>query len=142
MSSGELNISGGFFSENEASSRGGVIVVEDGTFHLEGGIFENNKAVEGGVGFIKLDGTRALVTGGNYSGNEADNGGVFYVDEHTIFTVSLEGCPEMTRQLVCPPFDTEPFSICPSIPRRKGDIREWTSQEKGSWNGRPLSHLR
>lgn len=97
--------------------------MEQGTFLLEGGIFENNKADEGGVGFIRLDGTHALVTGGNYSGNEADNGGVFYVDENTIFTVSLERCRGMARQLVFFPFDTEPLSVCPSIPGRGGDMR-------------------
>lgn len=89
---------------------------DEAKLFLEGGIFNNNNAADGGVVFIEKEGSQAVVTGGNYSGNKADNGGVFYVEKETNFTVSQEGCREMTRQLVCFRFDIQPSSVRPFDP--------------------------
>lgn len=85
--SGELTILGGIFENNEGE-RGGVWYLSDeiASIELWDGVFKDNSGNQGGVGGIAKKST-AYVYGGNYTGNRADDGGVFHVEADAVFEV-------------------------------------------------------
>ena len=79
---GKVDIMGGEFVGNEASSDGGVIISADGsTTLLAGGVFGGNTAIDGGVVHVG-ERSELWVEGGTFTKNNAHNsGGVFAVTE-------------------------------------------------------------
>ena len=72
---GKLNITGGNFSKNDGSEKGGVVFAsQESSVALYNGHFEDNTANDGGVVFVDEDAT-LVVHGGVYTDNEARNGG-------------------------------------------------------------------
>ena len=72
---GELNITGGYFSNNDGSEKGGVVFASlESSVALYNGYFEDNIANGGGVVFVD-EGATLVVREGVYTENEARNGG-------------------------------------------------------------------
>lgn len=77
---GDINISGGMFTENTTPESGGVFFgSEESSITLDGGMFEKNMAEDGAVASVS-DGSTLRVENGVFTGNVAEGqGGAFSV---------------------------------------------------------------
>lgn len=77
---GTLNISGGYIGGNEATTRGGGIILDSGKINMSGGVVAANKiSTNGGAIYVNTGGT-VNVTGGTFASNFAGaQGGAIYL---------------------------------------------------------------
>jgi hypothetical protein len=86
---GTATITASSFQGNEASFSGGALHNE-GSISITGGAFTGNTATADGGGlFNGVDGTRDTVSGTNFSGNHARNGGSLYNEDVLTLTGAL-----------------------------------------------------
>lgn len=85
---GTVDILGGVFIDNHADNTGGVIMAgEESTTRLTGGEYQGNRASDGGVVYVR-SGAELFVSGDTFSENKASNfGGAFFVGEDGILKV-------------------------------------------------------
>ena len=77
-----LNVSGGNFENNAATTTGGGINVYSSILNMSAGTISGNSAAQGG-GLNLIMGSKATITGGNITSNKAENGGGIQVDDNS-----------------------------------------------------------
>lgn len=83
---GQIKVSGGVFSKNTATKRGGGIYLGgNGKFTMTGGLIDGNKAATNGGGVWagttgSGSGSTVTISGGTFSNNEANQGGGFFAN--------------------------------------------------------------
>ena len=77
-----LNVSGGSFVGNVATTTGGGINVYSSILNMSDGTISGNSADKGG-GLNLIMGSNATITGGNITSNKAENGGGIQVDDNS-----------------------------------------------------------
>lgn len=87
---GTLNISGGYVGGNEATTRGGGIIIDSGTMNMSGGVLAANRiATNGGAVYVN-SGNTINITGGTIACNHAgaQGGGIYLIGTNSTLTVS------------------------------------------------------
>ena len=90
VASGTFIMNGGKICDNSVGNGGGVYI-DDGTFNMNGGTISGNiTGIEGnGGGVYVSSGAAFIMSGGDISGNTADNsGGGVYINSDASFTMS------------------------------------------------------
>lgn len=77
-----LNVSGGSFVGNVATTTGGGINVYSSILNMSAGTINGNSATQGG-GLNLIMGSKATITGGNITSNKAENGGGIQVADNS-----------------------------------------------------------
>ena len=80
---GEVTVSGGSVSGNNAAS-GGAIYATGGDVTVSGGSVSGNSATSGGAIYYAGNTGTVTISGGGVSGNSATNGGAIYLEKGTL----------------------------------------------------------
>lgn len=87
---GTLNVSGGYIAGNEATTRGGGVIVDSGKLNVTGGVFAVNSTPTNGGAVYMNSNTTTVVSGGTFACNHAGSqaGGVYVLGTGSTMTVS------------------------------------------------------
>ena len=81
---GNISISGGHFSDNQAIKAGAVIYITNGSVYTSSCLYSNNRASYGGVMYAEASSINSLNS--YYTNNSAQIGGAFYLSQSSLQT--------------------------------------------------------